>query len=198
MSLEDGDSVVDSNFREAGALGDPVLSDEAGELYGEFHLPARTFFVGQNDLGITDQPAIAARFSSANYGSHAVGQFNAFNHGVDKESVDLTTKKVEYYRDRVVTGSTATVSETPSQASSYRHYNQTVDFIADPPPVVHIVQSYASSSEAIDGDCFTKDTPILMADGTTKDITEVEVGDTVRVKLHDGELRCNVTEAKPE
>ena len=28
--------------------------------------------------------------------------------------------------------------------------------------------------------------------------SEVEVGDTVRVKLHDGELRCNVTEAKPE
>ena len=28
--------------------------------------------------------------------------------------------------------------------------------------------------------------------------TEVEVGDTVRVKLHDGELRCDVTEAKPE
>ena len=27
---------------------------------------------------------------------------------------------------------------------------------------------------------------------------EVEVGDTVRVRLHDGELRCNVTEAKPE
>lgn len=28
--------------------------------------------------------------------------------------------------------------------------------------------------------------------------TEVEVGDTVRVKLHDGELRCDVTEAKQE
>ena len=104
MSVEDGAAVVDANFREAGALGDPVLSNEAGELYGEFHLPARTFFVGQNDLGITNQPAPAARFSTANYSSHAVGQFNAFNHGVDKESVDLTTKKVEYYRDRVVTG----------------------------------------------------------------------------------------------
>ncbi|RZP27967.1 hypothetical protein EVA25_03300, partial [bacterium] len=27
---------------------------------------------------------------------------------------------------------------------------------------------------------------------------EVKVGDTVRVRLQDGELRCNVTEAKPE
>ena len=183
MSKEDGDSVVGDNFREAGALGDPVLTNEAGELFAEFHLPARTFFVGQNDLGITDQPAVAARFSSANYTSHAVGQFNAFNHGVDKESVDLTTKKVEYYRDRVVTGTTATVTETPSQASTYRHYNQVVDFIADPPPVVHVVQNYAAARQDDEiGDCFVPLAPVLMADGTTKPIIEIQIGDLVKGK----------------
>ena len=59
-------------------------------------MPARTFFVGSNDVGITDQPSLEARFQQGNYTSHAAGVFNAFNHGIDKESVDLTTKKVEY------------------------------------------------------------------------------------------------------
>jgi hypothetical protein len=126
------DTIAQDNFRVTGALGSNLVSSNTGELFGVFHLPAKTYAVGERQLTLSDKSTL----SSAKDNSVSTGSvnFNAYNFGVDKSSIQLTTKQMQVSRNRIITGTLVDSTSTRSQRSTVTHSSEIVGFNPDPPP----------------------------------------------------------------
>ena len=125
-----GDAINESNFRTTGAVGDAIRSNESGEVFAIFHLPAETHPVGERQVNISDQATVAAAFDT---GSQAGGVFNAYNFGIDKSSIQLTTRQLGVTRSRVVTGETVETQATRSRRTETNTIPGPGNFVANPP-----------------------------------------------------------------
>ena len=110
--------LAQSDFDDVGAKGDALVSNAAGQLAGALYIPQRTFFVGERKLVVAD---------IATYGdidddsmSKASGNFNAYNFGIDKQTVDITTRSISISKPRIVTGTSSRTERSSSQQSSTR------------------------------------------------------------------------------
>jgi hypothetical protein len=139
-----------------GAMGDTLTTDANGTLIGVFYIPENTFFVGERSLLITDSSNIDTQESAV---STAMISYNAYNFYKDTTSLTVTTKNP------------GTLTLVSNSSSSYVDTTETriTPRLPPPPPA----QGGPSCC------CFIKGTKILMADGSYKNIEDVDLGDIV-------------------
>ena len=131
-TVDADDTIEAANFRTTGALGDAITSTADGELFALFHLPSRTYPVGERELVVSDKSTTDAALRSTM--SSAGGTFNAYNFGIDKSSIQLTTKQLNVSKSRVVTGTSVETSATRSARSQTATSSAVVGFTPNPPP----------------------------------------------------------------
>ena len=126
-------AVTEAAFRFTGSETDPITSNEHGEVFCCFHLPAETYAVGSRDLVIADRENVDQARAAM---STAAGTFNAYNFGVEKGSLQITTKHVTIGKSRVVTGTSSTSTSSRSERTNSSSQESITGFTPDPPPVV--------------------------------------------------------------
>ena len=131
-TVNSGDTIEQANFRTTGALGAAITTDDAGELFGVFHLPSRTYPVGERELVVSDKQTQSDALKTTM--SSAGGTFNAYNFGIEKSSIQLTTKQLQVSKSRIVTGTSVQSSATRSARSQTATTSQVVGFTPNPPP----------------------------------------------------------------
>jgi len=131
-TVADADVISEDNFRVTGALGSNLVSSNTGEMFGVFHLPAKTYAVGERQLFISDKSTVASALDHSM--SHGSIDFNAYNFGIDKSSIQLATKQIQVNRSRIVTGTSVESSSTRSQRPTITVSQEVVGFNPDPPP----------------------------------------------------------------
>lgn len=84
-------------------MGDVVRADDKGTLAAIFTLPAETFFVGELDLEVVD----VDQYSSIESGSTSYSRikYRAYNFGIDKSGIEMSTRTVDFDVDTVDAGS---------------------------------------------------------------------------------------------
>ena len=153
-TVNDTDTIAEDNFRTTGALGSNLVSSSTGELFGVFHLPAKTYAVGERQLFIASKSTLA----SATDGAVSTGSanFNAYNFGVDKSSIQLTTKQIQVSRQRIITGTTVESSSTRTARPTITTRDQVVGFtptpIPRPPPTSDFDQAIDERDDQDNGD----------------------------------------------
>ena len=78
----------------SGAYGDAVYSSAAGELFAEFVIPERTFFVGDQVLNVADVNTFAD-IASASLSNGSL-TYRAYNFSIDKTELTTSTRIPEY------------------------------------------------------------------------------------------------------
>jgi hypothetical protein len=126
------DTVAQDNFRVTGAKGANLVSSNTGELFGVFHLPAKTYAVGERQLLLSDKSTIASSQDSAISTGSAF--FNAYNFGIDKSSIQLTTKQIEVTSSRIITGTTVESTSTRTARPTITTRDVIVGFTPTPLP----------------------------------------------------------------
>jgi len=127
------DTIAQDNFRVTGAKGANLVSSNTGELFGVFHLPAKTYAVGERQLLLSEKSTIASTQDNAI--STGGADFNAYNFGIDKSSIQLTTKQIAVSRQRIVTGTMVESTSTRSQRPTITVQNTVVGFTPTPLPI---------------------------------------------------------------
>ncbi len=125
------DPITRENIRTTGAIGANLVTSSAGELFGVYHLPGRTHAVGEREIVISDKDT--ANAALAGTVSSGTGTFNAYNFGVDKSSIQLSTRQVQISRNRIITGTSVSSSASRSQRSQTTQRSAVVGFTPDPP-----------------------------------------------------------------
>ena len=91
-----GDSIKAINVRSGHAnnKGNAVRTDAKGRLAAYFHMPANSFFVGENVLEIAD----VDQYGSIDSGSTSYGRatFRGYNFAVNKTEVNTTTRTLDF------------------------------------------------------------------------------------------------------
>ena len=169
-TVPDGLGVSRDNFQPTGALGANLVSSNTGEVYGIMHVPQQTFAVGERALLIADADTFGGTAQTAL--SDAEGTFNAYNFGVDKGDLTISTKTARVNRPRTNVGICSVTNKSTSQ--SPRLISQTTVNLPPPPPppARPRPQSYRNC-------CFVAGTQIIMEGHSTKNIEDVVVGDVV-------------------
>jgi len=74
--------------------GSTIKSDENGNIFAVFHMPANTFFVGENLLEVVD----VDQYSSIESGSTSYGKvaFRGYNFSVSKSELNASTRTVDF------------------------------------------------------------------------------------------------------
>ena len=80
--------------------GDAIYTNSRGEFRGIFKLPAKTFFVGENDVELSDAPSYHTIDSAGT--SYAKITHRGYNFGITKSSLSATTRTVEFDTDTTV------------------------------------------------------------------------------------------------
>lgn len=93
------------------AYGAIVRTNDKGELFAEFFIPANTFFVGERKLEIADVNTYDSIGSAAI--STGFLTYNAYNFSVDKTSLTLSTRIPEYSINTASTTRTVTQRTVP-------------------------------------------------------------------------------------
>lgn len=135
--------------------GSTLTTDSNGVLIGAFYIPAQTFFVGDRSIIFSDIQDLDSIETSV---SNASTKFNAYNFSKSTSSLGISTKAPEAY-----TFSTSTTQSTVSAIET-----RNTPMLPTPQP---------APSLGFGGCCFIAGTKIRMADGSTKNIEDVEIGD---------------------
>ena len=171
-NVAEGNDITEANFEPQGVLGANLVSTANGELFGMFNLAANTYHVGDRKLIVADQETFADIDENAM--SKSIGTFNAYNYGVDKQTLTVATKSVIPRMERV-SRTTTRIEHTITQRRRNRRITGQRRLRGDP-----LAQTFWASLgevEAVQG-CFlskidlffkTKD-PLL---GITVDIVKV-------------------------
>jgi len=138
----------DTNATITGALGATLKTDDAGTLVGEIHINSNQFFVGSRDIVVADVQNYDDIDQSISIGKNV---FNAFNFYKDITDLTLTTK----------TPGQLTPSSNTSISTRAGTEQRNITVPAPQPR----------------GCCFIRGTTITLADGSTKSIEDVEIGD---------------------
>ena len=141
------------NARLVGLKGSTLTTDSNGVLVGAFYIPAQTFFVGDRSIIFSDVQDLDSFETSI---SNATTKFNAYNFSKSTSSLGISTKAPTAY--------TLSTSSTLSTATSIET-RVTPRLPTPPAPQIRV------------GCCFIAGTKITMADGSTKNIEDVEIGD---------------------
>jgi hypothetical protein len=138
------------SFKITGAKGAELRTSDTGQLVGVFYLPEETFYCGDREFIISDSDVTDLESAL----SSATSTFNAFNFYKDSSSFSISTKTP----GKIIANSTDTtaVIKTPDSRVTPR---------LNPP--------------APQCCCFVAGTQILMADGSTKNIEDVALGEIV-------------------
>ena len=99
----------------SGAYGDPVYTSASGELYAEFLIPEKTFFVGDQTLNIADVDTFED-IAPASI-SKGVLTYRAYNFSVDKTSLTISTRIPEYSVDTSTTTRTVVTRTVPARST---------------------------------------------------------------------------------
>ena len=127
------DGVITADeFRTTGQRGDILTSNERGEIFGELFIEPSTYAVGDRQFVIAEKSTVASARDSADSSGRV--SFNAFNHSVEKTSVETSTKQLHVATRRITTGTTTRTTATQSGVSTTAVSNEVTGFIADPPP----------------------------------------------------------------
>lgn len=131
-----------------GPVGSALTTDSTGTLTGVFYVPEETFFVGDRPLLITDTNDINSLETAI---SSASATFSAYNFYKDTSRLSVTTKS----------------PQTITAVS-----NTTVD-------ITRVVESRITPrvTPPVQICCFIAGTKITLADGTVKNIEDVQIGD---------------------
>lgn len=147
MTVNSGDDVIVANFRNTGALGDNLVTSSTGELFFKFRIDPKTYPVGQRELAVFNKSTFA---NAKDADSSGTAQFNAFNHSVEKSSVEITTKQLEVARKRPIVATEVVTESSTSGVPVVTSSSRVAGFIADPPPP--LAQNFISESDGDGGD----------------------------------------------
>ena len=139
-----------------GAMGTPLVTDSKGILIGALYIPGETFFVGERSVIFSDNQDLNSIETSV---SNATTSFNAYNFSKSSSSVSLSTKAPTAYTQFTSTE----VSAVPVIE------NRVTARLPTPAPATGGSTGFTC--------CFIAGTKITMADGSTKNIEDVQLGD---------------------
>lgn len=146
-----------------GKLGDPLITDDNGNLFGLFSIPGRTFHSGELTFKLLDvsdleigESAISTQAESIYYGRTLLTSQNQAILSTRPAIVNSTQVK----SDNIVTNGFAL--DTQIQKT----------FVANPPPA-------AGGGGGCGCGCFTSATLVMLASGKSIPISEVKIGDLV-------------------
>jgi hypothetical protein len=89
-----------------GEFGDDVTTNDRGELYAIFRIPAQRFFVGERKLTVVDVPSFDDIASASS--SKASLAYNAYNFSVQKSGLTVSTRQPVITIDQTTTTRTVT------------------------------------------------------------------------------------------
>jgi hypothetical protein len=144
--------ITQDDFRLTGARGDKITTNALGEIFGALFIDPQTYHVGDRKLLIADKSTFESAADSSD--SKSQSTFSAWNHSVEKGSLEISTKQLQISHNKIVTGTTARSSATRTGVSSFTQSSRTF-FQADPPPPPPspVRQTFrADDDSAADGD----------------------------------------------
>lgn len=117
-TVAEGNDITETTFEPQGVLGANLVSTANGEIFGMFNLAANTYHVGDRKLVVADQSTF--NDVDENAMSKAVGTFNAYNYGVDKQTLTVATKSVVPEINRITETTTRTEHTTSTRRVNRR------------------------------------------------------------------------------
>ena len=121
-----------SDFQSTGSKGDTLVSNSLGQIAGSIYVPQKTFLVGERKIVVADISTYSDIITDSM--SWASGNFNAYNFGLDKQSIDISTRSISISKPRVVTGtSTRTDRNAFSTVDVVRQPASPAAIIPEPP-----------------------------------------------------------------
>ena len=149
--------LFEPSARFTGAMGSTLSTDSTGVLIGALYITGETFYVGERSVIFSDIQDLDSLDTSI---SNATTSFNAYNFSKSTSSVSLSTKAPTAY--------TPVTSTTVSSVAVVE--NRVTNRLPTPAP--------ASSGGGWGfGCCFIAGTRITLADGSIKNIEDVELGE---------------------
>ena len=149
-------------LQQKGALGDPLVSDDKGNLNIIFNLPSNTFRSGERVFMVIDQNDVTATSAIL---TSAEGMYTS-------SSLSTTKQKLQYQ-----------VIEPKFTPDTHKENGDPLTWTTtDPPPV--IINNYTGTGVHDTGCCFDPDANVVMFDGSKKKIFEVQIGDKVMSGLN--------------
>jgi hypothetical protein len=141
-----------------GQQGDIVRSDASGILAAVFVIPARTFYVGEIDLEISDVDQYGSIRSGGT--SYSRVTYRAYDFNVSKQNLTTSTRTLDFDVNTTI---------TTSQSVSSR----TITLPPPPPPR----RERDDRDRGDNNSCFVAGTIVTLANGIEKKIEDVEIGD---------------------
>ena len=160
-----------------------------GQNFGQRYATTRNFSQVYN--GSTAFPggrdaynALLNRFSFQTPAGHKLEMVDDLSTSQNRE-VSLVHGNGAYHRMITdVYGNTTTTIGHPSGSYIQMRSDGGIDVVAHYPGNVQNIQIGAPPPSGGGGDCFTEDSFVIMADGTLKKISEIQVGEYVMDRLH--------------
>jgi hypothetical protein len=155
--ITDSTSLIDNPaFSFTGVTGDSLVANSSGMIAGAVFIDAGQFFCGQNELMIVDSSTLASLDTAT---SRATTVFNSFNFKQSVTDFSITTKTIGEFNSKVYDVNSPVVT-------TYQTKTRQIPQPPPPPP-----------QPAIQGCCFIAGTQVTMADGTTKNIEDIKIGE---------------------
>lgn len=160
-----------------------------GQSFGSNYAPTRNFnhvFSGETYNGSTDgYNALLNRFSFQTPAGHKIEMIDDIS-SIQNREVSLVHGNGSYHK--MITdqygNSTITIGHPKGSYIQLRS-DGGIDVVAHWPGIVQNLQIGTPPPSGGGGDCFTKDTLVILGNGRLKKISEIEVGDYVTSRTHD-------------
>jgi len=124
-----------SEWLQSGNIGDDLIVNDDGSLFGFFYLPASTFFVGDREFRVMD---IDDMDSASSASTNASTSFSAYNFSATTSQLVTSTRSVDV--------STTTVSSTTT--STTRTSTSRSTFVANQRNVDPVAQTFRITAES--------------------------------------------------
>ena len=120
-------TVYENSWKTSKGIGEGLITNEQGELFGIFFIPANAFFVGDRELKFLDVNELNSESAAS---TSASGMYHAYNFSVTKSDVVVSTRSVEL-------SSSSSSTSTTSTTRDVTHRETFVEVPTPPtPPVV--------------------------------------------------------------
>lgn len=123
-----------------GRVGDPLVVNARGEVFGIFYLPASTFFVGDRELRLLDVNSMSSQSAAS---TSAAVTFHGYNYSVSTSSLSVSTRSLEVDTSTSTSTSTTTTRSTEDRST----FTPNPPVVPEPPVIPPVVPDQGSYIE---------------------------------------------------
>jgi len=116
-AIEAGEQVQQGSFADRGVRGGSIITNSSGECFFKLYIPAQTYKVGDRQVLVSEKNLYTNIDASRSF---CTQDFSAYNFGVTKSAVTLTTKEIKAKQNVVNTGQRVVSETSTSQKTSLK------------------------------------------------------------------------------